>query len=324
MGASGFPGRVFPYPGNLQAMLHEINRNMPFLRSFGATGTSYYVDPTNGSNGNNDGRSLSTAFATITYALTKVVAGDSIFCAPGSYDESPTVARTDTPTGAALNNITIVGLGGRGAAYIEPSTEDADGLTVNADDVTLINLGCAAEDDTAGNYALIVTGSRFRAYGCKFEGGEQQVRIGPGTVAQEAAGTHGHGGDAIFEDCEIAWGTYGFVVVCTDYGAATQILVKNCRFHNIVTACVFEVVGSGGAADVLFRNFELVGNFFDDSEGGTAPTFYCDLNGDNGNDGIVAGNWFPTAINGGKNLVSTAMHWVSNYHTGGVSTGQPS
>lgn len=311
-------GRGMRTIGNLWAFNNDLFARRDLLGVLGANqSNTIWVDSTNGSNGF-DGSSAQYAVATITKALEMATAGDFIMVLPGQYDESPTVVRT------THSKLTIIGVGNRGSVYIEPSTEDADGLTVNADDVTIINIGCAAEDDSAGNYALIVTGSRFRAFGCKFEGGEQQVRFGPGTVAQEAAGTHGRGGDCLFDDCEFAWGTYGFVVVGTDYGAATQVFVQNCRFHNIATACVFEVVGSGGSAGVLFRNLQLRDCIFDDSEGGTAPTFYVDLNGDNANDGIVAGCQFPTAINSGLNLVSTALHWVGNFHTGGISTAQPS
>lgn len=286
-------------------------------------GRIFYVDPVNGSNGNT-GLDPSDPKETLTHTLTKVRRSDNIICFPGQYDESPTIPRVNSLNGDALNNLTIVSAGGRGAAFIDPTTEDADGLIVHADDVTLIGIGVAAEDTSASNYALQVTGSRFRAYGCKIEAGEQQVRIGPGTVAQETAGTHGVAGDCLFVDCEICWGTDGFIVVCTDYGAATQIRLEHCRFHNLSGKHVTEVVGSGGAAAVMFQNFQIVECDFDDLDDGTAPTNYIDLNGDNANTGIVTRCSFPTAINSGLNLVSTAMHWVCNYHTGGISTGQPS
>ena len=234
------------------------------------------------------------------------------------YDETVTIPRSKE------GNFAIVGMGGRGAAFIEPSTEDTGGMIVHADDVTIINLGIAAEDDTVGNYALTGTGSRFRAYGCKIEGGERQVSWGPGTVAQEAAGTHGNSGDILFEDCEFCWGTNGIVLVCTDYGAVTQFKVRKSHFHNISGKHVTEEVGSGGSAAVTFQNVVLDENTHDDLDVGTAPTNYIDLNGDNANTGVVSRCVFPTAINSGLNLVSTAMHWVCNYHTGGISTGQPS
>jgi hypothetical protein len=258
-------------------------------------------------------------YGTITAAIAVANAGDVILVAPGAYDESPTVGRTGAD-GAAMNNLQIIGLGGRGSVFIEPSTEDASGLTVHADDVTIVNIGCAGEDETSA-VALTVTGARFRAYGCKLEGGLTQLVLGPGTVAEEAAGTRGDGADALFVDCEFCWGTNGVVLTASDFGAVTQARFRNCKFHNL-TAAAFEE--AGGTVSIRFRNLDIEDCTFDDLEGGTAPTKYISLNDDNGNDGIVTNCRFPTAINSGLNLVSTALHWVSNFHTGGVSTAQPS
>lgn len=253
---------------------------------------------------------------TIQSVIDQCVAGDTVLVEPGSYTEQITIARTKS-------NLTIIALGGRGAAFTEPATEDAGGLICHADDVTIIGLGIAAEDDTSAA-ALTVTGSRFRAYGCKIEGGANQVVIGPGTVAQEAAGTHGVGADFLFEDCEVCWGTNGIVLTCTDYGAVTQGVIRNSRFHNLATKHITEAVGSGGSAAVGFRNILIDGCVFDTLEDGTLPTNFIDLNADNANTGIVTRCAFPTAINSGKNLVSTAMLWVGNFHTGGISAAQPS
>lgn len=283
----------------------------------------WYVDSTNGSD-SNSGKTPKRAFDTIQKAINSCARGDTIYVAPGQYDETVTIARTNGTSGNALSNLTIIGQGGRGAAFIEPSTEDADGMIVHADDITIINLGIAAEDETAGNIALEVSGSRFRAYGCKIEGGASQIKIGPGTVAQEAAGTHGRGGDCAFYDCEVCWGTKGFDLTSTDFGAVTQLLIDGCRFHDLTTSSIDETTGSGGSAAVQFFGLWVKDCFFDDAEDGTAPTAYILLNDDNANAGVVSNCSFPTAINSGKNLVSTALHWVSNFHTGGLSTGQPS
>lgn len=280
-----------------------------------AKGNYWFVDTSLGANGN-DGASLGSAYRTITKAISSANDYDVIVVAPGAYDETLTIARTKS-------NLTIVGMGGRGSAYIEPSTEDAAGLTNHADDLTLVNIGIAAEDETSAT-ALTNTGSRLRAYGCKIEGGAKQVLTGPGTVALESAGTQGRGGDVLFRDCEFAWGTKGIVLQGTDYGGATQTRVENCLFHNLTASSIDEAVGSGGSAAVTFFNLWVADCVFDDAEDGTAPTKYIDLDGDNANSGVVTRCSFPTAINSGKNTVSTAVHWVSNYHTGGVSTGQPS
>lgn len=311
----GFP----PYAGeqNLWAYLHGLFENQGAFGLLGSNSqNTFFVDSTNGNDSQN-GRSTSTAFATIGAAVSKSAAGGFIILATGQYDETVTIPR-------ALSNLTIIGVGGRGAAFIEPTTEDAGGMIVNADDVTLYNVGVAAEDETSG-VALTITGSRFRAYGCKFEGGADQVVFGPGTVAQEAAGTHGVGADGLLDDCEIAWGTDGLVPTCTDYGAVTQWLIRNCRFHNLTANGIVEAVGSGGSAAVTYRNLVISNCIFDDLEDGTAPTnAYIDLNANNANTGQLVGCYFPQASNGGKVLLSTALHCVGVYFTGGISTGQPS
>ena len=278
-------------------------------------GTPWYVSSTTGSN-SNTGKTSSLPVATISKAVASASANDTILIAPGAYDETVTIPRT-------LSKLTLWGMGGRGSAFIDPSTEDAAGMIVHADDITLINLGVAAEDDTSAA-ALTVTGSRFRAYSSKIEGGAKQVVIGPGTVAQEAAGTHGRAGDCAFYDCEICWGTQGFVLTGTDFGAVTQLRIYDCDFHDLSTSSIDEATGAGGAAGVHFFGLWVRRCNFDDAEDGTAPTAFILLNDDNANAGNVSNCTFPTAINSGKNLVSTALHWISNYHTGGVSTGQPS
>jgi len=317
-------GNGFPAYGgqkNLWAFLHGLFDNQGALSLLGVGGVElFWVDPVNG-NDQGSGASQGVALATISQALT-LLEGRSdltnayILLGPGQYDETVTIPRT-------LSGLTIIGYRGRGSAYIEPTTEDAGGMVVNADDVTLINVGVAGEDETSA-VALTVTGSRFRAYGCKFEGGLRQVLIGPGTVATEAADTEGRGGDALFEDCEICWGTEGIVLQGTDFGGATQIYIRGCRFHDLTAESIGENVGSGGSAAVTFFGLNVQNCIFENDEAGTAPTKWFSLNGNNANSGVVAGIQMPSAINSGKNLVSTKVIWVGNFHTGGISTAQPS
>lgn len=274
-------------------------------------GNVWWVGPL----GRNTGGDPAGAFRSIADAISAAAAGDMILIAPGGYDPAAVITIPRTKS-----KLTVVGLGGRGAAFIEPSTEDQAGMIVHADDVSIYNLGIAGEDETSA-IALKVTGSRFRAYGCKFEGGLTQLAIGPGTVAQEAADTHGRGADALFDDCEFCWGTNGVVLTATDFGAVTQNRFQRCRFHDL-TAASFEE--AGGSVDIRYRGLVIDACIFEDVEDGTPPTKWISLNDDNANTGQVSGCAFPTAINGGLNLVSTACHWVSNYHTGGISTAQPS
>lgn len=302
-----FADGVFQYGGA------PVGGSFPFTRV-----KAVFVDGTNGSDGNNG---TTRPFATIQKAVDVIQdqynSRGIIFIAENAdgYDEAVTIDRAEG------SSIILFGNGGRGSVFIAPSTTNATALTNHTDDVTLVNVGC--DGDGTGN-GLTNTGSRFRAYGSKFEtdtGAAIQMTLG--TVAQEAAGTRGRGADCLFEDCETAWATDGVLLTCTDYGAVTQVYFRRCKHANH-TNYFNESVGSGGSAAVLFRNLEISDGVFDDPEDGTAPTAFILLNDDNGNTGIVTRNSFPSAINSGKNLVSTALHWVSNYHTGGISTGQPS
>lgn len=302
---------------SLWGFLHDLYKNRGSLSVLGANAdNSWYVDPVNG-NDARDGRTFGTSKLTLANVLSKCSAGAFIFVYPGQLAEGNlTIARS-------LSKVTIIGVGGRGAAYLEPTTEDQSGILVNADDVTMVNFGVAGEDADSA-YAIRISGARFRAYGCKFEGADAGVQLLVGTVAEQAAGTNGTAADSLFSDCEIAWNDNGVILICSDYGAVTQARFERCLFHNNGASHFEEANGSGGAAGVRYRDLWIADCVFSDNEDGSAPTKFLSLNDDNANTGIVARCAFPTAINGGLNLVSTALHWVANYHTGGVSTAQPS
>jgi hypothetical protein len=145
-----------------------------------------------------------------------------------------------------------------------------------------------------------------------------------GTVAQHAAHTKGNGADCLFESCEFAWAASGVELVCTDYGSVTELQIVNCWFHDLDTKHIYETVGSGGSAAVMYKTLLLQGNVHMKDEAGTAPTDYVLLNGNNGNTGLMTGCVFPQALAGGKVLVSTALVVAGCFFTGGISTAQPS
>lgn len=246
---------------------------------------------------------INSVYNTIDAAVNACTAnrGDVIFVDPGSYDETVT---------ADVAGITIIGLGGRGAAFIEPSTAGAEGLDVLADDITIINLGVAGDD--TGDYALrvgsqTVSPDRFRAYGCKFE-----LADGAGaTVICKGSG------DALFEDCESAYAASGILFDDNDDGYATQIRIVRHNFHNLTTVHVG--VATGG----LVKNLRLADCIHDNAEDGTAPTDYILLS-DNANTGIITGCKFATATNAtGVLTIGTGIKWVANETEAGVSTARP-
>jgi len=251
---------------------------------------------------------------TIQAAVDRASPLDVIMVAPGEYDEEITVP-------VDLTNLRIFGWGGRGAAYVEPSDTNATGLTNLADDLTVVNLGLAGAGTGDG---ILNYGARLRGYRCKIEGGTNGLYLALGTIAQIAAGTHGKGADIIMDDCEFTWNTNGVILSGTDYGAITQPRFRRCLFHDNSAADFEEASGSGGGAGVRYRDLDIDECKFRRQEDGTEPAKYISLNDDNTNSGVVSGCQFPTALAGGKNLVSTGLIWTGNYHTDGVSAAQPS
>lgn len=249
--------------------------------------------------------------ASVAEAIAAASPGDTIYVEPSSYDEAVVVP-------IAKPRLVLVGTGGRGATGLAPETTNATALTIEADDVTIINLGCDGNGTGAG---LVNRGRRTRVFGSKIEGGAVGARLTLGTDAQITAGTHGKGDDLWFVDCEICWNTKGVELVATDYGALTQVRFRRCLFHDN-TAADFEE--SGGSAAVRYRDLDLGECVFLRQEEGSEPTKYLSLNDDNTNTGVVHGCTFPTALDGGRNLVSTGLLWVANFHPAGLSTGQPS
>ena len=234
-------------------------------------------------------------YRTITQAIAASVAGDVILIAPGSYDETVTVNKA---------KLTLIGLGGRGSVFIEATTAGAEAMEVTVDDVTLVNVGCDGDDTSS--YALKLTSAaRFRAYGCKIEGSDTALLL------LSAAG------DAIFTDCEFAWGVNGVVCAAGGPDPSTQIVFKNCRFHNISTVHITDGANT-------FANLQLIDCVFDAAEDGTEPTDYLTID-TAGTSGIVTGCRFATATNAtGVLTIAADVQWVANMTEAGVSTARPS
>lgn len=274
----------------------------------------FYVDKLTGRDTNN-GRAPVRALKTLQKAIDECLGGrgDRIIVNQRGegYDEEVVIPRSKS-------RIALEGFGGRGSVWIEPSDENGVALTNEADDVTLINIGCDGEGAGGG---LVNRGRRFRAYASKFEGGANAITLSLGTDAQITALTHGKGDDLLFHDCEIAWADNGVLLLPSDYGAVTQIRFRNSYFHGLPDSSFEE---DAATAAVCFRDLNIIDCEFGDGDGdGTLPTAWILLNDDNGNTGIVSGCKLPTALDSGKNLVSTKLLWVSNFHLAGISNGQP-
>jgi len=240
-----------------------------------------------------------TPTSTLQSVVTAANAGDVIYCDAGAYDETVTVNK----------RLSIVGLGGRGGAYIEPSTVGAEGMQVTADDVTLINLGVAGE--ATASYALNLNAcARFRGYSCKFEGPDGTVVLVDGTATDQV-------GDALLDDCEFAWGGSGILFDDSAYGYPTQVFLQRSRFHNL-TAVHVGLAAGGGVA-----NLHLIDCIHDNLEDGTAPTDYIKVDRA-GDTGIISGCRFATPTNDAALLtIAAGILWVANATEAGWSLARP-
>jgi len=267
--------------------------------------TAYFVDGEGGDDGA-DGFSLSNALRTINEALSRVEADGAIFCAPGRYDEEVVVTKS---------GILLAGLGGRGAAYIEPEGANVTGMLVDGvdervSDVTVINLGCDGEGTGSG---LHLKGDlrRFRAMGCKVEGGASNLLL-------ESNGGGQSIGDSIFEDCEFAWADANAVRIASTGGAdpVTQTLFKLCRLHNYATRGLF--VDTVHTADLW-----VFDSFFGRLEDGSEPTLYVKADVAS-TSGFFSGNRFATPTNAAAKLaIAAGVIWAANATEAGWSAARP-
>lgn len=268
--------------------------------------------------GNGNGSSPSQAFTTLAQAISALqntAKPGGILVSPGTYNETLTI-----PGGSGAP-IFIYGMGNRGDVKIQGAAANANALTNNLDDVSLYNLRINA---TGTGEGCVSTGRRFNAYGAKFEntdGTGVGLELKCGTSAQQAAGTAGDSSDSGLWGCEIAWAAKGLLFTgSTDGLSVTEVRVDRCLFHDGTDLVTETAAGAGN----IFRNLWFTDCTFSRNEDGTEPAAYMLLNTNNGNKGMATRCSFPTALAGGKNLVSTGFIWAANFMTDGISTGQPS
>ncbi len=298
------------------SLARRVNRgNQPFFGPANLPGRSIYVSPTGSDTDNQGGLNPTRPLKTITQAIAVAEKYDTIFLDPGDYDETVTISRSST-----VSDVSIVGLGGRGAAIIEPSTSNADGLVNHMDGLSLHNL--TIKGNGTGT-ALENTGSRLRVTECKLGvTGALSVDLTEGTTAQIAALTHGEGDDVQFFNCVIGGTADGVKLTATNNGVMTGILFENCHFAGC-SASSFEE--AGGTAANRFRNLVVRWCHFGpgDVSTGAMPTKWFSLDDSNSNTGEIIDCSFPDTLTSGRNLVSSLVLWVCNRHPAGLSTGQP-
>jgi hypothetical protein len=242
---------------------------------------------------------------TIKDALALMKSGDLLFLGNNAYLEGNLVIPR------SLTNITIIGACNQHDAAIAPSVAAQNGILIYGNDVTFINLDLS--DGGAGSYAVRVGDNttagqntqRFKAYGCKFEGGSV------GLALQGCA-------DLLIDDCEFAWAPTGISLNANNHGFCTEIFIRNSRFHNFATDGIAQAI-VGQVVD----NLEVSDCIFDNAEGGVAPTHFINV-ANAANVGIITRNSFAIATNAvAKLIVGAGILWVANATEAGWSTARP-
>jgi len=279
-----FPSLVpNPLTGVLEVKSVPTQVGFPFARTAWYVGTGQQIE-------------------TLEELFNVIQPNDVAFLAPQRFEE----------TGLVLDKsgVSLIGygfdLGGLGSAFIEPGGVNDPGLSIEADDVTLINVGVAGKG--TADYALQLGDeiARFRAYRCKLEG--------PDGVAVKIVGT----GDIMFDDCEFCWCGVGVDFVGGVSSFPTQTLIRRSRFHNIVTA---HLRGTGATGKNV--NTELIDNFHDKDESAVGPTDYLLLDAA-GSTGLVSGCRFAHATNEAAVLtIAAGIMWAANATEAGWSTARP-
>lgn len=232
--------------------------------------------------------------------IDQAEAGDTIYIAPATYAENIVISTA---------GLTLVGLGARGEAWINP----AAGVALQIDqvnDVVIINLGIGGVAAAAAALRLTST-EESRFYGCKIEGGSDVLALLEGTDGAQC-------GNLMFFDCEFAWGLVGMEFADSLFGFPTQILLRDCWFHEVTTAHLRQKTAAGSVNDLWVE-----GCRFMNSEDATEPTDYI-LVDRAGATGMVSGCYFGAAtITAGKMTIAAGILWVGNYSEAGLSAARP-
>jgi hypothetical protein len=298
-----------------QANLKAINANFALLAGLaggGVFGQSFYVDPVKGSD-NYDG-SADFPTATINKALGKTRSGfgDTIFIAPGEYDENVVVDK---------DYVALVGgtTGGYGKPDIVSSTGAA--ITINSQGVILQHLRAAVEGAFA---AITMRGNGFVIYDCVCDGDLTALGKGiwllPSDTDDSFTASEGQ-----IANCYIRSNAAGIVF---DTGAAPAVGVgstDNKIFNNIFSRNTIDLLTAdqgGGVYSIQFTN--IFDNQFVDKNKATYIDFTTTNGGAAGDQsGSVNSNYFATDTMSNTKIkaVGTAFTFAGNIDTVGMFDG---
>jgi hypothetical protein len=293
----------------------------------------YYVDGTNGSDGN-DGKSLASALATIDAAVGKCGFGDVIYVLPIE------IAATDTDPGSYTENIVvdvpgiaIIGIsrgltqGGQPQVKVGDTTTDPI-MTISAPGCLITGLGFNGSGATGGGILLNDDGgSTAAAFGTTVKG--CHFKNCKGTTATDCR----TGGAIMWSANGGAWQTriegnvfyknVGDVVLKgTSSSVPQDVVICNNKFLGLATSvdCHLYLAGGSGMASVLVDS-----NVFADvlpALGSGSVTRYVEMTGCTGifSNNFVGGSYTTTGWGAARaaGVLPTTVGIVHNYSDAGL------
>src|SRR5882724_5903763 len=224
----------------------------PVSVPIGTQGTAWFVDATNGNNGNS-GTDPGNAFKTITKAHAVATAGDTIFIQPGSYEENVVITK---------DYISLIGaqLGG----YGRPDIGGAVGVALSVSGQGFVARNCRFFA-TGNADAVIQTGNGFEYSNCVFDGAAAQnakalLRLLPSSVNDALTASEGQ----IFNNYFRGAPALAFGIIFDDGAApvavgSTDNWIYGNRFSQNAGVDIATKDSGGAAGD---QSGTITGNFF--------------------------------------------------------------
>ena len=275
-------------------------------------GKVFFVDALYGSD-SYKGRSINTPLSTLQKAIDLCTSdqGDTIYVAPGSYEEQITVDK---------NYVNIIGM--IGGQYGWPDIEAAAGVTLSNETgqgLYLENLRIAA---TAGNIAAVQGANGYIFKNVRFHGDTAaSLDLRAGNTDEDDSYTASEGW---LVGCELAWGSEG--ILFTNPGPSggfggvgpTDVRIIDSVFHDITNQDIKDV-DTAGSNDSCFGKSLIHGCKFLDRN----KAVYVTLTNGGGNTGLISGNFFAddAGLNGTKIAIATGIVFAGNFDAVGVRDG---
>ena len=220
MGLTAFPNGISSFGVPI------VGEGLPKLRK----DAKYIFVDGDVTSGTGDGKSVNTAWTTITEALSDANDWDVIIIAPGDYDEGAVLAVTQ-------EGLTIVGSGdaNRHRSMLYSSSASHHLMTINAHNVNIFNMGFTQTKDTYSGIMCSTTGSYFkiRISNCRFDG------YGAGEYGIHSGTTYDSPDLTIDNNVFRSWQTAAI------YSYATRFVIENNKIDNVAAKIGIHLPATG-------------------------------------------------------------------------------